>query len=193
MEYLEFLGAVPHGNRSNGDYNRELFNKKWDFESALENKYKEKNADEMFKALKEHFEAREIRYIVADFSGGHDEGSIDKIEFQDSDSNPIIKYKKFPEVNVKRYRLKQFDRGKYTYFVLDADHSHEVNINKEGHLIDLIYSTGALDKYGSFAFEGHVDGKIRIDVNLGKWFNSANESYEQYEQTEESGEIYVSK
>lgn len=193
MEYLNFLGAVPHGNRSNGDYNRKLFNKKWDFESALENKYKEKNADEMFRALKEHFEARKIRYIVADFSGGHDEGGIDKIEFQDSNHNVIKKVKKFPEISVNRYIIKQFDRSRYTYFVLDTDHSHEVDINKEGHLIDLIYSTGALDKYGSFAFEGHVDGKIKIDVDSGKWFNSANESHEQYEQTEESGEIYVSK
>lgn len=193
MENVEFLGAIPHGRLPNGGVKHDLFNKRWELQQSLETKYNQKNAAEMFKELKEHFRERKIRYIVATFSGGHDEGGIDDIEFQDSLNNEIKKFKKFPEVNVVKHEVNEFDRRNYTYYVLKTTHQNIVNINNDYHLRDLIYSTGALDKYGSFAFEGNVEGTITIDVEFGKWFNSANESYEQYEQTEEEGELDVSK
>ena len=65
--------------------------------------------------------------------------------------------------------------------------------NSEKNLLDVledtIYSTGALEEYGSFAGEFSVTGTVKLDVFNYTWERDGQESVETYERNYDDGTL----
>ena len=56
-------------------------------------------------------------------------------------------------------------------------------------LEDILYKSGCLEEYGSFAGEFNVNGTVKLDVFTYKWQMDGNQSVEQYETVSDEGEL----
>ena len=56
-------------------------------------------------------------------------------------------------------------------------------------LEDILYKSGCLDEYGSFAGEFNVNGTVKLDVFTYKWQMDGNQSIEQSESISDEGEL----
>ena len=65
--------------------------------------------------------------------------------------------------------------------------------NSEKNLLDVLedtlYSTGALEEYGSFAGEFSVSGTVKLDVFNYSWERDGQESVESYEKNTDEGQL----
>jgi hypothetical protein len=63
------------------------------------------------------------------------------------------------------------------------------SINVLEELEDILYKSGCLEEYGSFAGEFHVNGTVKLDVFTNKWQMDGNQSNEVYETVSDEGEL----
>ena len=56
-------------------------------------------------------------------------------------------------------------------------------------LDDTLYSTGALEEYGSFAGEFSVSGTVKLSVSDYTWDRDGQESVETYERNMDEGSL----
>lgn len=164
--------------------------KNYVLENELEIEYNKKNTKEILNSFENKFKELGITHIRGTFEGGHDEGGFDRVDFVKDIK--VIKPDKMINSWVKQYKLYCFESA----IIKDGTENHyyyteetkTIDLTEEYALEKLLQNAGCLERYGTFAFEGHVNGEILLDVYTGKWKMKSNESYENYEEYEEEGE-----
>ena len=141
--------------------------------------------------LKDTFTKLKVKYIIGEFSGGHDEGGFDSTYFADENEKEIT----IPEdeknsfrtwVDMKNiYTFENAKQKKTTFYSTITD--KDINVLNE--LEDILYKAGCLEEYGSFAGEFDVRGTIKLNVFTYKWQMDGSQSVEHYEDVTESGEL----
>jgi hypothetical protein len=158
---------------------------------ALENDAKKEYVKEILKSLKDSFIKHNIAYIVGQFSGGNDEGGFDSVYFTDSEKNEII----IKEENKRDFN---FFVDKKNIYRFDNEKEKKISVfytvtNSEKNLLDVLedtlYSTGALEEYGSFAGEFSVSGTVKLSVFDYTWDRDGQESVETYERNMDEGSL----
>jgi phage baseplate assembly protein gpV len=61
--------------------------------------------------------------------------------------------------------------------------------NSDYNAMSLLYSTGALNDYGSFAGEFRVEGEVKLDVINKKYYRTGSQTVEQWESIDEEGMV----
>lgn len=162
---------------------------RWDYEHKLRNNVSKENFEIFLKAFEPYLKKHKIKYINVEFSGGHDEGGIDDITYLNA-SNKEIK-----NLPTKKFKLEVFEfssdldepnwdtRKKYCYY--------KKRITKEVSLPtffeNLVYDTGCMEEYGSFAGDYHVSGTIKIDLLGRTWSLDGSETVESYQDVSNEG------
>ena len=141
--------------------------------------------------LKDTFTKLKVKYIIGEFSGGHDEGGFDSTYLADENEKEIT----IPEdeknsfrtwVDMKNiYTFENAKQKKTTFYSTTTD--KDINVLNE--LEDILYKAGCLEEYGSFAGEFNVRGTVKLNVLTHKWELEGEQSVENYEDVTESGEL----
>jgi len=146
---------------------------------------------EILKSLKDTFTKNNIKYIIGQFSGGNDEGGFDSVYFADGKENEIV----IKEENKKDFK---FFVDKKNIYKFDNEKEKKISVfytitNSENNLSaileEILYSTGCLEEYGSFAGEFNVHGTVKLDVFDCKWNRDGQETVESYESNNDEGEL----
>ena len=162
----------------------------FDIESNIEKEYSQKNLNNVLDALKDKFKENNITYIWGNFSGGHDEGGFDDAEFYDEDLKKV-EPKDLTTSWVTQYSLfKTEENEEIKYYV--SEYSKTIDMLKPDsnyNAIALLYKTGALSEYGSFAGEFHVDGEVKLNVITKKYHVTGSQTVEQWEDIKQEGSV----
>jgi hypothetical protein len=162
----------------------------FDIESNIEKEYSQKNLNNVLDALKDKFKENNITYIWGNFSGGHDEGGFDDAEFYDENLKKV-EPKDLTTSWVTQYSLfKTEENEEIKYYV--SEYSKTIDMLKPDsnyNAIALLYKTGALNEYGSFAGEFHVDGEVKLNVITKKYHVTGSQTVEQWEDIEQEGSL----
>ena len=141
--------------------------------------------------LKDTFTKLKIKYLVCEFSGGHDEGGFDTTYFADDKGEEITIpedeknfFKKWVDTE-NIYTFKNEKQKKTTFYSTLTN--KRVDVLEE--LEDILYNAGCLEQYGSFAGEFHVSGTVKLDVFTYKWQMDGNKSNEVYENVSDEGKL----
>lgn len=153
--------------------------------NKIEKIYKNKNVLSILEGFQNHFTKSKIKYLRGTFSGGHDEGGFDEIEFLDNNKN-VIKPVTLQCYFIKQYNVFRWDnKNMISLFYYEKHVDYDLMKN-----LDLfLFNTGCLDKYGSFAFEGNVNGTVIFDLIEKKLQINGDEEYQTYENFEETMEF----
>lgn len=158
----------------------------YDEKARLEKVYNNLDLKNILIKYKEQFVKSGIKYLVGEFAGGHDEGGFDTVYFSDKKNGEEITYT-FENRWIIKNKLSFIRNKDNVMFYITTDHEL-VDLNNKEKLDLLLWKTGCLERFGSFAFEGHCSGTVNLDVLTGKWTMSGEESFEQYESFDEEGE-----
>ena len=159
--------------------------------NTLTNEAEKKYIKDILTQLKDTFTKLKIKYLVGEFSGGGDEGGFDSAYFADDKSEEI----KIPEeeknsfkkwVDTENIYTFENEKQKRTTFYSTLTNKR-VDVLEE--LEDILYKSGCLEEYGSFAGEFNVNGTVKLDVFTYKWQMDGNQSVEQYEAVSDEGEL----
>jgi len=173
--------------KTNGGYDYKALRKVED----LENKANQEYVKEILKSLRETFTKYNIRYIIGEFSGGNDSGGFDNVYFADGEENEIV----IKEENKKDFR---FFVDKKNIYKVDSEKEKKISVfysitnaedNLSDDLEDILYKTGSLEEYGSFAGEFNAYGTVKLDVLTCKWNREGQESVESYQSNNDDGEL----
>ena len=141
--------------------------------------------------LKDTFTKLKIKYLVGEFSGGHDEGGFDSAYFADENGEAITipeeeknSFKKWVDVD-NIYTFENAKQKRTTFYSTTTN--KRVDVLEE--LEDILYKSGCLEEYGSFAGEFSVNGTVKLDVFTYKWQMDGNQSIEQSESISDEGEL----
>lgn len=158
---------------------------------TLEKKAEQEYVKEILKELKDTFTRYNVKYIIGTFSGGNDEGGFDDVYLaNDKEEEIVIEEKNKPEF--------RFFVDKKNIYKFDNEKAKKISVfytitNSEKNLLDVLedtlYSTGALEEYGSFAGEFSVNGTVKLDVFNYTWNRDGQESVETYERNTDEGEL----
>ena len=160
---------------------------------TLEKKAEREYVKEILKELKDTFIRYNIKYIIGTFSGGNDDGGFDDV-YLANDKSEEIKLKDEFEIR----RDFRFFVDKKNIYKFDNEKAKKISVfytisNVEKNLLDVLeetlYSTGALEEYGSFAGEFSVSGTVKLDVFNYSWERDGQESVETYERNTDEGEL----
>ena len=158
---------------------------------ALESKAQKEYVKEVLTKLKETFTKYKITYIIGEYEGGNDSGGFDHVYLTDDQEN-IINIKKEDE---KDFRIWVDKKNIYRY---ENEKAKKLSVfytmtYVEKNLIDelenIIYSTGALDEYGSFAGEFNCSGTVKLNVFTNDWTKDGNETTENCRDVEDEGQL----
>jgi hypothetical protein len=141
--------------------------------------------------LKDTFTKLKIKYLVGQFSGGHDSGGFDSAYFADDKGEAITIpeeeknfFRKWVDVE-KIYIFENEKQKRTTFYSTTTDKS--INVLEE--LEDILYKSDCLEEYGSFAGDFNVNGTVKLDVFTYKWQMDGNQSVEQYETISDEGKL----
>lgn len=151
----------------------------------IEKIYRDKNILSILEGFQNHFTKNKIKYLRGTFSGGHDEGGFDEIEFLDNDKN-VIKQVDLQCYFITQYNVLRWDNKNMVSLFYYEKHI-DYDLTKKAD--QFLFNTGCLDKYGSFAFEGNVNGTVIFDLIEKKLQVSGDEEYHTYENFEETMEF----
>jgi hypothetical protein len=157
-------------------------------ETDLEKEYNKKNLNNILDALKSNFEKNKIAYIWGSFSGGHDEGGFDDAEYYDK-NDKMITPTDLSTHWVNRYKLFKFDEKEQVNYYVQEYHE-KIDLlepDSDYNAVSLLYNTGALDDYGSFAGDFRVNGEVKLDVISKKYYRTGSQTVEQWESIDEEG------
>jgi len=134
-----------------------------------------------------------IKYIVGNFSGGHDQGGFDDVMFADKDKNEITILPKDKEdfiIYADKSELFTYPAENLEDILIFKKTSYErFDFNNKETLETIMYNSGCLEEYGSFAGEFSVEGTVILDVFTGKWAMEGQETLEQYESFSREGAL----
>jgi len=160
---------------------------------TLEKKAVREYVKEILKELKDTFIRHNVKYIIGTFSGGNDDGGFDDVYLANDKSEEIILKDEF---EIKRdFR---FFVDKKNIYRFNNEKAKKISVfytitNSEKNLLDVLedtlYSTGALEEYGSFAGEFSVTGTVKLDVFNYTWERDGQESVETYERNYDDGTL----
>jgi hypothetical protein len=159
--------------------------------NTLTTEAEKKYIKDILTQLKDTFTKLKIKYLVGEFSGGHDEGGFDSAYFADDKGEAIT----IPEEEKNSFRkwvdteniyTFENEKQKRTTFYSTLTNKR-VDVLEE--LEDILYKSGCLEEYGSFAGEFRVDGTVKLDVFTYKWQMDGNQAVEQYETVSDEGEL----
>jgi len=163
---------------------------------ALEKKAEREYIKEIFKELKDTFLKHKIKFIIGEFSGGNDEGGFDDVYFANEKEEQILIDCTKNEFESRRdFR---FFVDKKNIYEFENEKEKKISVfytitNSEKNLLDVLedtlYSTGALEEYGSFAGEFRVSGTVKLDVNTCKWSMDGSQSTESWDNISDEGEL----
>jgi hypothetical protein len=159
----------------------------------IKNNFLKENTKILLTKLESIFKTNKIKYIVGNFSGGHDQGGFDDVMFADKDKNEITILPKDKDDLI-------IFADKSELFTYQAENSKDILIfkktsyeqfdfNNRDTLETLMYNSGCLEEYGSFAGEFSVNGTVNLDVFTGKWAMEGQETLEQYESFSREGAL----
>ena len=160
---------------------------------TLEKKAEREYVKEILKELKDTFIRHNVKYIIGTFSGGNDEGGFDNVYLADHEEKEIVIKEDFDFRRDFRFFVNK--KNIYTY---ENEKAKKISVfytitNSEKNLLDvledIIYSTGALEEYGSFAGEFSVTGTVKLDVFNLTWERDGQESVETYERNYDDGTL----
>lgn len=158
----------------------------FDERSRLEKKFNNDDLKNILHEFGDQFKEANINYIVGQFAGGHDEGGFDKVYFTNKPEEKEIKYN-FSKNWIYQNRLFMY-RNKTNVLFYHINEHKQIDLNDIDLVENLLWKTGCLERFGSFAFEGHCNGTVYLDVHTGKWTMSGEETFETYESFDEEGE-----
>lgn len=157
----------------------------------IENNFTKEYLKNVLIELKDTFIKHKIKFIIGDFSGGHDDGGFDSVYFTNEKEEPI-------EISPEDKKDFKFFVDKKNIYKFDNEKAKKISVfytisNVEKNLLDVLeetlYSTGALEEYGSFAGEFSVSGTVKLDVFNYSWERDGQESVETYERNTDEGEL----
>lgn len=160
---------------------------------TLEKKAEREYVKEILKELKDTFIRHNVKYIIGTFSGGNDEGGFDNVYLANHEEKEIVIKEDFDFRRDFRFFVNK--KNIYTY---ENEKAKKISVfytitNSEKNLLDVledtIYSTGALEEYGSFAGEFSVTGTVKLDVFNYTWERDGQESVETYERNYDDGTL----
>ena len=159
--------------------------------NTLTNEAEKKYIKDILTQLKDNFAKLKIKYLVGEFSGGHDEGGFDSAYFADDKGEAITipeeeknSFRKWVDVD-NIYTFENAKQKRTTFYSTTTN--KRVDVLEE--LEDILYKSGCLEEYGSFAGEFNVNGTVKLDVFTYKWQMDGNQSVEQYETVSDEGEL----
>jgi hypothetical protein len=139
-----------------------------------------------------------IHYLRLHFEGGHDEGGFDEsFEYFDNDkvnidhsSISLNNYKPNGWITVHKPLQYQDDKTKtiQVFELVTTDYS-DIQLT-ESWLVQKWYDFGFLEEWGSFAFEGHVNGHVEVSTKDGSYTVEADETFESYEGKNFEGNMF---
>jgi len=160
---------------------------------TLEKKAEREYVKEILKELKDTFIRHNVKYIIGTFSGGNDEGGFDNVYLANHEEKEIVIKEDFDFRRDFRFFVSK--KNIYTY---ENEKAKKISVfytitNSEKNLLDVLedtlYSTGALEEYGSFAGEFSVTGTVKLDVFNYTWERDGQESVETYERNYDDGTL----
>lgn len=141
--------------------------------------------------LKDTFTKLNIKYIIGEFSGGNDDGGFDnvylanaklkKIEISEEDKSLFRKWIDYKKI----YKFENEKDKKISIYTTNTDKM----VYALDDLEDLLYKSGCLEEYGSFAGEFNVYGTVKLNVFTYEWDMNGEQSVENYEDVTESGKL----
>jgi len=159
--------------------------------NALTTEVEKKYIKDILTQLKDTFIKKKIKYLIGEFSGGHDEGGFDSTYFADENGEAITIQEEEKTSFIKWadteniYTFENAKQNKTTFYSTITN--KRVDVLEE--LEDILYKSGCLEEYGSFAGEFNVNGTVKLDVFTYKWQMDGNQSIEQYETISDEGEL----
>jgi hypothetical protein len=168
----------------------------YDYESnkkihALERTSEKEYVKEVLTNLKDTFIKYKIKYIFGEFQGGYDDGGFDSAYFADEEKKEIKLSEEDKNEFSKMANLKKIyvfeNKEKRKTSIFSTTSYKDVNIAND--LEDILYKTGCLDEYGSFAGEFRVNGTVKLDVFTYKWDMDGSSSVETFEDITDGGEL----
>tara|TARA_R110000823_G_scaffold287730_1_gene405976 strand:- start:104 stop:652 length:549 start_codon:yes stop_codon:yes gene_type:complete len=161
--------------------------------NTIENNILKGNIKTLLGRLENVFKTNKIKFIVGNFSGGHDQGGFDDVMFADENMDEII----IPSKDQDDFRVYSDKSEVITYekenskdiLIFKATSYERFDLNDRNILETILFDSGCLEEYGSFAGEFSVDGTVKLDVFTGIWTMEGQESLEQFESFERMGDL----
>lgn len=161
--------------KTKGSYDYDAKNKV----ETIEKNAKYEYIKRVCKELKDTFKKHNVKYIIGEFSGGNDSGGFDSV-YLANDKEEEIKIKEENKGNFKFWveekNIYNFDNEKekkisvfYTTTLKDSCLMDKDNLE------NLLYDTGCLEEFGSFAGEFSVEGTVKFDVFNFKWIRDGTQ------------------
>ena len=161
--------------------------------NKIENDSLKENIKILLNKLESVFKTNKIKYIVGNFSGGHDQGGFDDVMFADKDKNEITILPKDKDdfiIFAEKSELLTYQEENSEDILIFKKTSYErFDFNDKETLETIMYNSGCLEEYGSFAGEFYVEGTVNLDVFTGKWAMEGQETLEQCESFSREGAL----
>jgi hypothetical protein len=161
--------------------------------NKTENDTLKENIKILLNKLENVFKTNKIKYIVGNFSGGHDQGGFDDVMFADKDKNEITILPKDKDdfiIFAEKSELLTYQEENSEDILIFKKTSYErFDFNNRDILETIMFDSGCLEEYGSFAGEFSVEGTVNLDVFTGKWAMEGQETMEQYENVSREGAL----
>ena len=161
--------------------------------NKIENDTLKENIKILLNKLESVFKTNKIKYIVGNFSGGHDQGGFDDVMFVDKDKNEITILPKDKDdfiIFAEKSELLTYQEENSEDILIFKKTSYErFDFNNRDILETIMFDSGCLEEYGSFAGEFSVEGTVSLDVFTGKWAMEGQETMEQYENVSREGAL----
>jgi hypothetical protein len=161
--------------------------------NEIENDTLKENIKILLTKLESVFKTNKIKYIVGNFSGGHDQGGFDDVMFADKDKNEITILPKDKDdfiIFAEKSELLTYQEENSEDILIFKKTSYErFDFNNRDILETIMFDSGCLEEYGSFAGEFSVNGTVSLDVFTGKWAMEGQETVEQYENISREGAL----
>ena len=161
--------------------------------NKIENDTLKENIKILLNKLESVFKTNKIKYIVGNFSGGHDQGGFDDVMFADKDKNEITILPKDKDdfiIFADKSEIFTYQEENSEDILIFKKTSYErFDFNDKETLETIMYNSGCLEEYGSFAGEFSVEGTVSLDVFTGKWAMEGQETMEQYENVSREGAL----
>jgi hypothetical protein len=161
--------------------------------NEIENNTLKENIKILLNKLESVFKTNKIKYIVGNFAGGHDQGGFDDVMFADKDKNEITILPKDKDdfiIFAEKSELLTYQEENSEDILIFKKTSYErFDFNNRDILETIMFDSGCLEEYGSFAGEFSVEGTVSLDVFTGKWAMEGQETMEQYENVSREGAL----
>ncbi len=162
----------------------------FDIESNIEKEYNQKNLNNVLDSLQDKFKENNITYIGGNFSGGHDEGGFDDADFYDENLKKVEPKNLTASWVTQYFVYKNEENKEIKYYVSEYSKNIDLlQLNSDYSAMSILYGTGALSEYGSFADEFHVDGEVKLNVITKKYHVTGSQTNEESEDIEQEGSV----